>query len=396
MDIGGRLGDIDGHVNALGNGAAGGRRRIVLSVDSVPMTNPNGPEHHGHRHDEHDGSLDERLPHGTVPSCSPQEFLYADPGVLAAVLPSIEARVLGGLRRRGVDPETARDAMQDALVQLYRTRPTFRGPAGLARWLSLVAYRASEKATERTAKATGPTITSYGEVRDAAQVVESRLAFEAATHELRALRPKDRDIIESSLRDGEDGEDMVPKTEEERQRRRVRLHRARQRLRNRIRDWLVGVPALRFLPSLEVPASTGLGMFAALVSVVVVAVGGSVTRTDAHADSSPATVVAAVVVAERAADPSSPMTPPAHIASTGKSSVARNDHDKQKPTAPQAASDGRIVVRSPVPGSQTAAGTDGRHEEDRSLICYGNFPMIPDRCVDHPLAGGDPIASLSE
>lgn len=393
MDVGGRLGDIHGHVNALGDGAAG-RRRIVLGVDSVPVTDPNGPERHGHGHDEHDGSFDERLPHGTDPSsCSPQLFLYADPEILAAVWPSIEGRVLGGLRRRGVDPETARDAMQDALVQLYRTRPTFRGPAGLARWLSLVAYRASEKATERAARAIGP-IPNDDEVRDAAQVVESRLAFEAVAHELRALRPKDRALIESSL---QEGEDTVSKTEEERQRRRLRLHRARQRLRNRIRDWLVGVPALRFLPPLEVPASTGLGMFAALV--VVVAVRGSVNRTDAHTESSRtvAATAAAVVVAERAANPSSPMTLSAHIARTGKSSVARTDHDEgQTRMAPETASDGRIVIRSPVPGSQTAAGTDGRHEEDRSLVCYGNLPMMPDRCVDHPLAGGDPLASLSE
>lgn len=383
MDVGRGLRDADRDIDAIRDGRRSGRRRgrcVIGKHGDRAVSTAEHPEPSEQRRHEDDRPPDEHsaahgqdtFPDATLP-------LYADSLSLAALLPFLEAQVVASLGRRGFDSDAARDAFQDALVRLLRHRPAFADRAALARWLSLVSYRAAEKAKARNARVLLSELVDWRATDDPSEYVEARLAFDALVGELSAMRPTDREVIIAHL----NSDAAPPAIRRSESQERVRLHRARRRLRNRFRGWLAGVPVCRFVPQrrtgVEVPTTTVLALSVAAVVGVVASVTGDTTA----AGEAPPFVEPRIVVARRTTTGATPVAPPTDAPSRIDGlryldpepipAVAQNT-----PSAP-----GRWVIAAGP--ADTAAGTSTRSPDDNSLVCFGNVPLVDDRCVEHPL-----------
>lgn len=320
------------------------------------------------------------------PISPPTEVVANDLASIASLFSALEPRLIGSLlKRRGVDRETAQDACQHAFAVFLAKRPAVESLEHAFNWLNLVAHRQVGKWQRHRRRVTADEVPDQA-VPDVAESVESSLLLAATAEAFAELRPRDR---ESLLRAAEGHEREGNRLE----RNRVALvvHRARKRLRSKLDDWWALFPWAKWRQSVaELPAvfSPALGV-KVLTSLVV---GGAVllpVRPDRVDTARP-------VVVGQAAVPHDVLGQTTHAAPVARTDPPRTaegrrvsplPREPEPPPAPQPGplDNHRVEVESPATRRPVEVGTSTRQPEDDSLACWGNFPLVPDGCIQHPL-----------
>jgi hypothetical protein len=170
---------------------------------------------------------------------------------------------------------------------------------------------------------------------------------------------------------------------------RMRRIRARQQLRRRLRDWLVGVPMFRLAcrrGELSVGGRClGLGAGAAAV-VTTVATITVLPPSDAdhptRVMTQPSTGSAALTLTQPTA-PSAPTRNPSLLESGGRVVNRANSEERPPPR-----SDIERPPDTPLPlphYPSTEVGGSKRDVGDASLVCIKHVPLVPNSCIAHPL-----------
>jgi DNA-directed RNA polymerase specialized sigma24 family protein len=147
----------------------------------------------------------------------------------------VEARARRVLQGRLAPPATVDDALQTAALRALHRDRRFDTIDGWVNWTIEVAWHEAQIEWRRQARATPGEVPDLAGGRDPGEVIEARLALDAAKHGLDALRLNDRDAILMALDDRDDSD--APLTAREKMRR----YRARQRLAALLeRDWSIG------------------------------------------------------------------------------------------------------------------------------------------------------------
>jgi DNA-directed RNA polymerase specialized sigma24 family protein len=144
----------------------------------------------------------------------------------------VEVRVRRVLQGRRAPPATIDDALQTAALRALQGERRFDTIDGWVNWTIEVAWHEVQIEWRRQARATPGEIPDLPGGRDPGQVIEARLALEAAKKGLDALNFNDRDAILSALDDRGDSDARLNAREK------MRRYRARQRLAALMeRDW---------------------------------------------------------------------------------------------------------------------------------------------------------------
>jgi DNA-directed RNA polymerase specialized sigma24 family protein len=136
----------------------------------------------------------------------------------------VEARVRRVLQGRRAPLATIDDALQTAALRALQRDRRFDTIDGWVNWTIAVAWHEVQIEWRRQARATPGEVPDLPGGRDPGQVVEARLALDAAKRGLDALKLDDRDAILSALDDRGGSEFRLTAREK------MRRYRARQRL----------------------------------------------------------------------------------------------------------------------------------------------------------------------
>jgi DNA-directed RNA polymerase specialized sigma24 family protein len=330
---------------------------------------------------------DDLARHGSDPSRRvPPEPLYLDPATFAALWPGIEGRLYRRLVRDGFDPDSARDLCQDVASAFLRAPQRVHTREELVERVLLSGYRLSQRLRRREAREQLGDLPDVV-LPDVADEVERRHTVEAVVEAVNTLTDRDRSLLlgESAF---------AALSPIERNRFYVRLHRARRRLRDRLRGWLIGVSTGRSLHLRDDLIAEG-AFRAVCLSAAALAVAGAAFLQGGTSQSAVAAQTSGqggdVLIAhdagvDAAANPTeeSATTPPTNDRLT----PVRLDHrdgplqpvEPESEVRPQSVT----VVGTPVV-TQTDAAVNPRPPGDDSLLCVSGLRIAPDFCVQHPL-----------
>lgn len=362
---------------------------------------------HGDQDDtqEHRGQLVPRSrPHHDPSSVAASVAPYYDPEWIAVQLPAFKTQIVGSLMRQGHPEDRAVEAFQEAVVVLFETQPDRRTRRKVHHFLRQVAFQVANKARGRTSCVL-MTPEPPDRPADVALDVEfeRRAHLRAAINGVRSLRSPYREVLVKAVHsalDQELGPDpqtgtlelSADQSDEARltaAQLRMRRIRARQQLRTRLRDWLVGVPIFRLAcrrGDLSVGGRClGLGVGAAAV-VATVATMTVLPPSDAD---HPTHVMTQPSTGPAASTSSSPTVPSASarnpsVLESGARVVNRANSEDGPP--PRSGIEHPPDTPLPLPHyPSTEIGGSKRDPGDASLVCNKHVPLVPNSCIAHPL-----------
>jgi RNA polymerase sigma-70 factor, ECF subfamily len=136
-------------------------------------------------------------------------------------------------------PDDAEEAVQEAMIRAWRAREDCRAPAARTAWLLQITRREAIRVADRRSRlrAREQLESSDGEgwpspARDLDRV-ESRVSFDQA---LGLLRPRDRDLVRLRYAEDLTQEQVAARLDLPEGTVKVRLHRARERLRKALEE----------------------------------------------------------------------------------------------------------------------------------------------------------------
>lgn len=299
------------------------------------------------------------------------------------------------LRRQGHPEDRAGEAFHDAVVVLYQKCPNKVTRREVNHFLRQVAFQKAKKAARAMAKIDlGVARPDEPEDSTADTTAEVRSAFRASVKALSSLPPRDRRLLLQRLQvelvamDEAEAADVLQiqidalgNDEGSAGERRMRLARARQQLRARVRGWLVGVPVIRaWQRDGWSPEVRGVGLAAGAVFVVASAMNipqqtSSAAPASRRALNPNPAVMSVVGDKAHALRPTRPSAAPqsSHVIGDAGQVPAREHRDNSPPPV--------AVPRHPA----TEVSGSRRPSRDNALVCLKNFPVLPDSCVPHPL-----------
>lgn len=397
------FGCVDRHINAFRDRRVGhggdrgvGDRRLRWHVDGGAGESRSNelagyqdrPDNEGKRKQHYERPPDEDpTRHGSDPSRPiPSDSLYLDPASFAALWPGIEVRLHRRLVRDGFDPDTARDLCQDVATAFLRSPQRVHTREELADRVLLAGYRLSQRRRQREAREQLGDLPDLA-APDVADEVERRFVVEAMVDAVDALPDRDRLVLLQ-------GSAPAELSAIERNRFYVRLHRARRRLRDRLRGWLVGVCTGRYLPLRDDLLTEGTLRAICYSAAALVVVGTSILHNGTSQPAAAAPVAKQNVGARAGTDPSAvlvgvPRTePPVAHPRNGRSAPTRPERSEASGATGtlehQRQSQSVTVVGAPVV-RQADAALNPRPSGDDSLVCLSGLRVAPDFCIQHPL-----------
>lgn len=166
----------------------------------------------------------------------------------------------------------------------------------------------------------------------------------------------------------------------------MQVHRARNRLRDHLKDWWAGLPWWRWSWPFD-PTPLAVVSNAAVSAVVTIGVLSSWLVPNRAAEAPvlhPISIDASVPLPTAAPSEAAATTTPAStIRRVASTSAVVDTTNEEVPAGPW---EHRLVVVPPgdSPGT-TETGTSPRSPKDDALLCWGNVPHVPDTCITHPL-----------
>lgn len=311
----------------------------------------------------------------------PSPPVYRDPEVFASLYPKLDEQLRHSLVRRGLDPDAARDVSQEVWARLFKHSPHLTNRRSVARWVSLVGYQLAEAWQERDNRATCEAVPDRP-LSDVADEVIARLEWSDVATAFQGLPARDRDALLVAA-----NEEPRGKSKQERDSMSLRVHRARQRLRSRMRGWLVGLP-IRWLPAQQADAPVidiclrSLGTALVTIGSISAVVAGWPSTSVASVERSPSAGFSV---------PSSPGPPPAPDSLSVGAPASVRPRGGEVPVRTGFMTGGADV--SPRPMRQVVVGTSDNpkavvgeepRQHERELFCYGNMPVLGGRCIYHP------------
>jgi len=148
--------------------------------------------------------------------------------------PTARARCLRLAQRLLRHPEDAEEAVQEAMIRAWRARDECRAPAARTAWLLQITRHEAFRVAERRGRMRDreQPASQSGELVSVRQCdldgVESRVSFDQA---LRLLQPHDRDLVRLRYAEDLTQEQVAARLDLPAGTVKVRLHRARERLR---------------------------------------------------------------------------------------------------------------------------------------------------------------------
>lgn len=349
-------------------GSGGGRER----EDERRAEQPHMPQPSAH----------DALPSPTGPDT---QEVATDPPALSELVAGLHGRLMGSLlARRGVDRETAQDACQHAYLVFVEKRPEVESVEHAFRWLNITAHRQVNKWQRRQRRITDQEVPEQS-IPDVVETMEGHFLLEAVVAAFHQLSPLYREALRIAAEERDRGA-----SRRERDRISLQVHRARKRLRDRLEDWWVVLPWTRWR-SAEGPAAWSPGVAVQLLAACVI--GSVVLGADGSSRSSDSTAV----VRNASSQASRTRTePPLPAATAADAVVGVTRRSRQQAGAPPRAQPGlsatgpldnhRVAVDSPAtPYGPIEVGTAPRPPKDNSLLCWGNWIVVPDGCIVHPL-----------
>src|SRR4051794_16996788 len=151
---------------------------------------------------------------------------------LESVWPSVSARLAAMLRKRGVSPHDADEAVQETAARAMSTGVDFVDADDLFRWAAVVSWRVAIDARRRT-RVSQFDLPDRPDHVDVAQAAEHRIVLSAVTTRFKELSERDREVLLTSF------DEPVSSSRREA----VRVAVARHRARTRLRQLLEGLAA---------------------------------------------------------------------------------------------------------------------------------------------------------
>ncbi|HEX4820302.1 MAG TPA: hypothetical protein VFV00_08855 [Acidimicrobiales bacterium] len=282
------------------------------------------------------------------------------------------------LRRRGVNPHDADEAIQETAARAMSTGVDFIDADDLLRWASVVSWRIAIDARRRS-RVSPVDLPDRPDHVDVAQAAEHRIVLSAVTTRFKELSERDREVLLTSF------EEPGSSTRGES----VRLAVARHRARNRLRGLLEGLaaPVLVFVGRRRLRATPEQAAFAtatpvlASLAIVLGTMAGPSAPEAARARVSPPTTVvyaSSLPVAPAEAAPGAvPRRPP----------VSASTHQGPSPVlAPKPSSGVSAGVHVDEPaGQSTDVSTRPRRPDDHlACVTLPSTSGLVTRCVDPP------------
>ncbi len=138
-------------------------------------------------------------------------------------------------------PEDAEEAVQEAMIRAWRAREDCRVPAARTAWLLQITRREAFRVAERRSRLREREHLSSSEQEQASarhwelDGVESQVSFDQT---LGLLRPHDRDLVRLRYAEGLTQEQVAARLDLPEGTVKVRLHRARERLRKALEEYV--------------------------------------------------------------------------------------------------------------------------------------------------------------
>jgi DNA-directed RNA polymerase specialized sigma24 family protein len=144
-----------------------------------------------------------------------------------AVWPEVERRLRALLYRRGLDPASTDDVVQEVALRALAHHVTYASAADLLRWAAPVACNLHVDLLRHRARVLDdPQAADRPASDDVVREVTHRIELQRAFRGIAALRPADREALIDAVAE----EPTVPRSRQEAVRLAVRRHRARSRL----------------------------------------------------------------------------------------------------------------------------------------------------------------------
>ena len=287
--------------------------------------------------------------------------------------PRAAAAVRASLLRRGLDPDAVDDILQEAAVRAISHHIEFNSVWGLTRWVNTVAHNlasnwlrherfwADEEPPDRP-------------LPDVAETVEGVFLAEAVAAAIAELPERDRAAIRLA-----DARTRGAGTKRERDLLSLRLHRARARLRPKLRGLLAAAPWVRWWRWRRLGVRCNL-LAEAVGASMFVAVAGTLGSAVLPYRDQPTHVPA--ISRPRAAPPAAApfvLTRPGAVRPSGDHRVAESA-GSPSPVSSNAVSKPPIVVGTPATGTVADAGTSANTPE-RPMFCANDLPAAGSHCV---------------
>jgi DNA-directed RNA polymerase specialized sigma24 family protein len=314
-----------------------------------------------------------------VSRCGPTPRLKDDviTQKLESAWPSVSARLAAMLRRRGVNPHDADEAVQETAARAMSTGVDFVDADDLLRWASVVSWRIAIDARRRS-RVSQFDLPDRPDHVDVAQAAEHRIVLSAVTTRFKELSERDREALLTTF------DDPVASTRRESVRVAVARHRARTRLRQLLEGLAAPVGAFigrrrwHATPRQELVATTApvLTCIALAVSTVIGGPSQEATR--------PVDVPQVTAVTIPSAVPAPAGAPTVPSAAKEK---ATTTHSAPPPPTTASGVTADVQVDDPA-GKSTNVGTRPRRPDDH-LACF-TLPStsgLVTTCVDPPTPG---------
>src|SRR3954454_20626829 len=155
--------------------------------------------------------------------------------------PLARARCLRLAQRLLRHPEDAEEAVQEAMIRAWRARDDCRAPAARTAWLLQITRREAFRVAERRSRVRDRERSEFqeGELVSLPECeldgVESKVSFDQA---LGLLQPHDRDLVRLRYAEDLTQEQVARRLDLPEGTAKVRLHRARERLRKALEEFV--------------------------------------------------------------------------------------------------------------------------------------------------------------
>lgn len=146
------------------------------------------------------------------------------------------AKFLGYIRKRISDPDLAEDILQDCLLKAVRFAPEMKDEQKLVSWFYSILQNAVTDAYRRTAAEKNRRMNYSVEAETSIGPEEKKTICECITELIPTLKPEYAEVTKSIDLDGELPEVVAKRLGISRNNLKVRIHRARQALRKRLKD----------------------------------------------------------------------------------------------------------------------------------------------------------------
>src|SRR3954452_5882010 len=279
---------------------------------------------------------------------------------LESVWPSVSVRLAAMLRKRGVSPHDADEAVQETAARAMSTGVDFVDADDLFRWAAVVSWRVAIDARRRT-RVSQFDLPDRPDHVDVAQAAEHRIVLSAVTTRFKELSERDREVLLTSF------DEPVSSSRREAVRVAVARHRARTRLRQLLEGLAAPVAAFIARRRWRATARQEIVVTTAPVLTCVALAVSAVIIPSFHGTTSPAGPPAATAATITSANPSVPAAPVV----TAVPPPANKPHvtywaPQPPPTAPNGVT-ADVQVDDPA-GKSTNVGTRPRRPDDH-LAC---------------------------